>query len=113
DDGTRLGADVPAAAYALRGGRGGEVEGPRRRRPPVDQKRLVVALFVEDPDAADIGHPVVVKVQPTKAEATLHPVVLGDALGVHRHGAVTLGASLQGAAAVAQGLGKPLLSLGP
>ena len=101
------GADVPAPADALRPGRGGDVERPRRGRSPVQQQRLVVALVVDDAEPADVPALAVLEVQPTEAEPVLRGVELAEPAGPLRGRAVPLGHALvRGGHAADQGLGE-------
>jgi hypothetical protein len=89
------GPDVPAAANPLGAGGGRGVERARRRRPPVDEQRLVLALLVEQPEPPDIAPPILVfvvvpvavvsvavgvavQVEPPEAQALLDAVQGGE-----------------------------------
>ena len=51
---TPTGVELAAPTHVLRGRGGGDIERPRRRRPPIEQQRLELALLVEDADPADV-----------------------------------------------------------
>ena len=89
------GADVPPPPDAEVVQRGRGVEGLGRRRPPVDQQRLLGAVLGGQPDPAHVArHHGVVAVQSAEAEPAVG--------GVERHQA--LGVQLDGGLALAHGL---------
>ena len=73
-DGPAAGPDVPPAPHAQRVGRGGDVERPGRRRPPVHQQLLVLALVVEDAHPADVHRLAVLPVEAAEAEPVLRGI---------------------------------------
>jgi hypothetical protein len=106
---------VPTPANALGPGSGRGVERTRRGCPPVDEQRLVVALFIEQAQPPHIALPVAVlvfvtvQVQAPEAQALLDTVESGQLLRIHRRGGIPLGERLRGTGSRgAQHLGEPL-----
>jgi hypothetical protein len=95
DDLAAAGAQVAPPAHALGRRGGGGVERLGGRGPPVHQQRLVVALLVEQAEAADVAPLARVGVEAAERQAVLGGPQRGEAVGVHRGGGVALGERLR------------------
>jgi hypothetical protein len=74
DDVAPPGEELASAPHAFGVRGGGDVEGTRRGRPPVEQQRFVFVGFVEDSDTPDVQLLVVGAVQSTEAQAMVSHV---------------------------------------
>ena len=71
---TPEGVELAAATHVLRVRGGGDVERARRRRPPIEQQRFVLVVFVEQADPADVGRFAGNGVQPTETQPVVRHV---------------------------------------
>lgn len=77
-DRAALGGDVPTPTQPHRRVPGGEIEGTRHRRTPVDQNRSVLGVVLTDPDPADMVREPVGAVDATEAQGPVDRVERGE-----------------------------------
>ena len=71
---TPKGVELAATTHVLRVRGGGDVERARRRRPPIEQQRFVLVVFVEQSDPADVRRFARNGVQPTETQPVIRHV---------------------------------------
>jgi hypothetical protein len=82
---TPAGMELAAPTHVLRGCGSGDVKRACRRRPPIKQQRLVVAVLVENADPADVQTFVRNAVQPTETQPAVRHVQPVHLFGQRAH----------------------------